>query len=226
MPALKSVGIGSEVISDDGLRSLGNLKQLTALVITSNALSDGAVADVIAAQPNLRSLNLSVPLGSRTLRAVSALTELRELSIRHVSLTNARLAELGHLPNLRRVWLIGTSITPAGVAHLHGRNLEWLILDDRLKTAETFPHYLKALGDSPDDLRLDEWQIGDGDLVHLANCPGLTEIHVRDSNITPAGLKHLHSLMRLKRVWLDGQRRWKSAAAALKKALPECDVYE
>ena len=65
----------------------------------------------------------------------------------------------------------------------------------------------------------------DRGLEHLAaTWPKLEGLHLAGSPITDAGLKQLHSLKSLTKVYLKDAKVTEAGVAELRKALPRCEV--
>ena len=111
------------------------------------------------------------------------------------TITDAGLADLKDLTNLRRLTLMGTHITDAGMAHLAG--LEHL-----------------------DDLVLCFTRVGDAGLAHLEGMQGLQKLNLAYTNVTDAGLEHLSRLKSLRSLDLNSTKVTQAAVDRLRRARP------
>jgi hypothetical protein len=112
-------------------------------------------------------------------RLVKHLRKLQILWIVSPEVTDADLANLKGLTNLRELRLRHTRITEAGLIHLQGlRELRSLMLDHN--------------------------EIDDAGLAHLIGLSNLEELCLVNTHITDAGVTHLNALLQLKHLDLDG----------------------
>lgn len=73
-------------------------------------------------------------------------------------------------------------------------------------------------------LGLGQTRVSDAGLAHLKNLTNLQRLHLFATPVSDAGLKHLAGLGNLRRLDLTGTRVTADGVAALRKALPKCDV--
>jgi hypothetical protein len=114
-------------------------------------------------------------------------------------LTDAGLAHLNELTRLRVLDLTDTQVTDAGLAHLTG---------------------LKGL----QRLHLTGTKVTDAGLAHLTNLKRLTHLYLCDTGVTDAGLAHLKRLTGLQRLDLIGTKVTEAGVADLRKALPKVKI--
>lgn len=114
-------------------------------------------------------------------------------------ISDAGLAHLQGLPQLRTLFLDNTQVSDAGLAHLRG-----------------LPQ-LKGL-------RLASTKISDTGLVHLRGLTQLGGLDLANTQISDAGLKHLRGLTRLRILWLAKPQVTDAGVAQLQKALPNCRI--
>jgi hypothetical protein len=124
-------------------------------------------------------------------------TDSRGYSVRG---TEAGLAHLERLPQLRWLILSSAEVTDAGLAHL-----------ERL----TRLRYLNLNGA----------RITDAGLVHLEPLKQIQVLNLRHTPITDAGLVHLKGMTQLESLRLEGTQVSNGGVARLKRALPNCDIF-
>jgi hypothetical protein len=157
LPELKGVNLFESNATDDTVRSLRPLSELSALNLGfCPHLTDTSAAE-IARFRNLKYLNLGFAR-QLTDDGISQLSSLKELSILNLSvtpLTDAGLAKLSTLKNLTSLDIDNTRVTDAGVEHI-----------------QKLPR-IRAL-------RLVGLQITDAGLKKLSTIPTLRHINLRD----------------------------------------------
>jgi hypothetical protein len=114
--------------------------------------------------------------------------------------TDAGLAHVKDLRQLRTLVLDGSSVTDAGLANLEGlTTLRWLALN---KT-----------------------HITDAGLVHLKGLIQLEDLELAHTPVTDAGLPHLKALTHLRSLGLEGTKvTYSGGVKDLQKALPKCTI--
>src|SRR5262249_9084249 len=122
-PRLKGLYLHKGQATDDGLRTLANLRQLEVLFVwDASHVTDAGVAH-LAGLTRLRDLHFSNgQLGDGSLAVFGRLPELRSLSLQGNAFSDDGLRHLAGLKQLRSLW-VGLSrrrITDAGVRHLAG----------------------------------------------------------------------------------------------------------
>jgi hypothetical protein len=84
---------------------------------------------------------------------------------------------------------------------------------------------LLSLGSPIRELRFDENRaLRDPDLELVARVPHLRELDLRQTEVSDAGLRHLHGVRTLRRIFLERSFVSNAGVAALRKALPACEV--
>ncbi len=119
---------------------------------------------------------------------------------RDVDVTDAWLAPLKGMTELRMLSLTGTQLTDAGLVHLR-----------RLANLR--------------ELRLQNTRIGDAGLAHLSGLTKLEWLELTGTQVSNAGLIHLEGLTNLKSLFLDSTRVTKEGAEKLKRVLPNTKVF-
>jgi uncharacterized protein (TIGR02996 family) len=98
---------GRRTITDEGVKALSHLRQLTELRLARQAVTDAGINFLTALQ-RLRALDLtSTRVGDEGLRYVSWLRELRWLNLCFTGVTDTGLRHLAKLARLRVLWLGG-----------------------------------------------------------------------------------------------------------------------
>jgi hypothetical protein len=114
--------------------------------------------------------------------------------------SDADLAVLKRLPDLRQLNLGGTRISDAGLSHLGG-----------LKGLEEL--YLLAV------------PITDAGLEHLRGLTGLRQLDLSATRVTDAGLRHLEALTGLEHLYLVDTRVTREGVKQLQRALPDLNIH-
>jgi hypothetical protein len=165
---------------------------------------------------------------------LQVLTQLRELDLGTTDadgllvdfdtrISDAGLAHLAGLKQLKSLVFNGTQITDGGLAHLTGLNqLQELDLGIFEITDAGIAH----LAGLPrlKDLILSDTQITDDGLAHLAGLTQLQSLVLDRSQITDAGLAHLAGLSQLQSLSLRGTIVTDDGVKKLQKALPNCEI--
>lgn len=145
-----------------------------------------------------------VMLSSRTVNDDLATTlvdfaGLQELDLDNTQITDAGLAGLSRLPNLRVLHLDRTAVTSDGLASLRGLpNLEELYL-------------MKS-------------KVSDFGLEYLARLPKLELLYLDQTQVTDVGLERLDESTNLRCLSLIGTRATKEWVARLQQKLPDCRI--
>ena len=104
-PRLRSLTLNGTGITDEGMKSIGQMPMLQTLVLSETRIGDAG------------------------LQQLQRLTEMRELSLYHARVTDEGLAYLKAMKNLNTLLLSGRHITDRGLMQLAGlRNLRHLTL--------------------------------------------------------------------------------------------------
>jgi internalin A len=203
LPRLESLSIVQTDATDAGAQGLGALTSLRSLDIRLNHMTALAVRD-LGRLSELRELRLaSIPLSDGDMGFLKSLTRLEHLQLpgRASTLTDAWLENVAGLTNLKALELYDMPITSAGLRHLRGlTSLGVLNLHDaRVDNLESIRPLVK-LG----SLGLYGNPIRDDDLEVLKALPGLYSLDLRRTGITDDGVIRLLALPSLKDLRLDG----------------------
>jgi endonuclease YncB( thermonuclease family) len=199
LPNLRSVDLGSQGVTDGGLKHLATLRQLEELNINWSKVSPAAVLALVQDRSNMRRLEIGgVPFRDEDLAKLKNLTELRTLSLRGTLVTDKGMEHLKPFGKLQRLSLMSTSVGDAGLERLAGlTNLE--------------------------DLDLDRTKITDAGLAKIKNLRNLRRLQFAHTAITDPGLEHLENLSSLKTLNTNGTKITKDGLDRLRKRLPQLD---
>jgi hypothetical protein len=109
------------------------------------------------------------------------------------------MVQVGRLGGLVELWLIESSVTDAGLAHLKGlTGLERIFLHGSQVTDAGLVHLTRLT--RLKELCLDESEVTDAGLARLTRLPSLRTLDVTRTRVTNAGLKHFQQAMPTVRV--------------------------
>jgi hypothetical protein len=213
---LKSLGLGESAITGDGLRHLAGMHELNCLILEGSEVGDAGIA-------HLRSLRTVTTLSlgetrvtSRGVQYLQACQALSELSLHTTAVDDAALGTLLSLPNLSALDVTRTRISGRGLLQL-SEALPTYCLDGHLidlharadqklhRSANTWTQVVaRAVAlDAEDRLKL----------IDLSWC------NIQDEHLTP-----LYDVKKVELINLRGSSATEQGIAALKAALPWCDV--
>jgi hypothetical protein len=143
-PKLRVLLVKETQATDDGLRTVGQLKRLTHLYMwDASQVTDAGIAH-LAGLANLRKIHIGhSQIGDESLKVLAALAQLDDMSLQGNRFSDRGLAYLKDCDNLRELWVgIGpTSITDAGMPSLALiKNLELLDLQNTRVTSAGLEH--------------------------------------------------------------------------------------
>ncbi|HYT91301.1 MAG TPA: protein kinase [Gemmataceae bacterium] len=206
-----------------GLAHLKGLKQLQYLVL-SDTHCDGAALVHLRGLIELLHLDLDgLNLNDASLEYLKPLTKLGFLSLARTPIGSAGLAHLGGLTGLASLQLSATQVDDAGLVHLKGlANLQGLLLDDTPIRGTG----LASLKELPrlSSLHLGCPKLTDESLKSLRELKQLAFLSLAGSGVSDAALKHLSGLPGLRSLDLRRTRFTAAGVAALRNALPECNI--
>jgi internalin A len=188
------------------------------------------------------------------LEHLEGMNRLELLSLQFAGITDAGLAHVRNLTNLKRVYIdgnriAGSGITDAGLAHLKGLYKLSTLSLQATQVSDAGLAHLQGLTNLS-ELNLSETKVSDRGLAHLAaltklsglwlrgtlvsdaglaHLKGLTNLSVLDlvrTQVSDAGLAHLKGLPKLKVLVLDHDRVSKDAIKELTRALPSLRIDE
>ncbi len=140
-----------------------------------------------------------IELTDAELAAVSNLRDLRDLDIHQTLIDDAGLAHLAGLGQLRSLNLAGADITDAGLAHLGG---------------------LSRLA----ELDLSETEVTDAGLIHLAKLPALRILTLHSTAVSSKGLRALRLHPSLRWLEIHSESVGDEDIAELRRAFPTLQI--
>lgn len=195
--------LGGHEITDEGLSYLRSLTNLESLDLAHSAVT-GRGLGYLAELKNLQELRLfDTNVGDSGLIHVGKMRRLRRVDLSGCQLTDMGLTHLRRLNHLQELQLCGTSVTDAGLEHLGKmRELKKLDLRGCLITDEGLRrlHGLANL----EALWLGDTRVGDAGLECLRGMRRLKQLDLARSRVTNAGLRHLQHLTNLEELSLQG----------------------
>jgi Leucine-rich repeat (LRR) protein len=182
-PSLRLLYFGGGVsFSDEKLRTVGKLTQLTHLNLGDTAIGPGLV--YLKDLRPLKYLNLAMnrhPQMDRHLTNIADLTEIEELYLGGPTMTDQALVHLTKMTQLKKLHLSQSNVTGSGLPNLVGLT-------------------------QMEELDMENSQIGDTGLVHIGKMPNLRKLNISSNpltgKVTDAGLAHLKDLKLLEDIVL------------------------
>lgn len=197
--------------------------QETKLLLTGGQLGVDGLAHVQAFS-ELRELDLaSIPISDKALEKIAPLKKLRRLRIANAAVTDHSLKYLQQLNGLEALSLPLTTIGDDALVHLKALpQLKELNLGVTHVTDAGLEH-LQGLTHL-EVLNLVGAKISDGGLRRLKDLTNLRTLTLQHVPITDAGLVHLRSLTKLQSLNLRGTRTTVAAVQDLRKRLPAAAI--
>ena len=175
--------------------------------------------------PQLKRLNLeSEQATDEGLRRITNLRDLEGLFIWDARrLSDAKIAHLASMRNLKKLHIGDCNMTDVGLAHLKGlTGLEVLVIPGSHLTDEGLAH-IEGLKNLRVLHIVGGRHITDAGMIHLAGLTGLELLTMNQREVTDGGLEHLKGLSRLRQLVIvgtkvtdDGIRKLKEALSSLK----------
>ncbi len=192
---LTDLGLVGAAITDEGLKTIGQMKRLRWLEI-SNTQATGAGLAHLQGLPDLRYLQANglSGLGAEPMASLANLPLLQSLSLNRSDFGDAAAARLAESPfrNLRQLRLEDTQLTDEGARHLarltHLNHLEL----SRTQLTDAGVSALAALRDL-EVLKLDGCGVTDAALASLSRLRKLRELHLNATRFTPQGAARMRS---------------------------------
>ena len=223
LPELENLGVSGIRITNKELEILKQLPRLKSLALSFTSVSDAGVKTLI----EMKSLTaVDLRKSGVTVRGVKQLSEARP---------DIRITEPTHMVWLRGMLQTGAKVT---VATNSRKGIVVFTLDD-LPNAD-FIVQVVDYNNHEGDLSLPYPHTSDTDVIEMrlanakkfhgeslfgiAHCQSLQILDLTNTNVVDEHLKFLHGVKTLQRVNLTGTRCTASGIAALKTALPQCEV--
>ncbi len=194
MKSLQEIDFAFTRINDTGLAHLKKFPSLEWLFLWDcKEISDEGLAHL----KDLRLLRkisfCGSPIGDAGVAHLKEMTQLEYLDLMSTKVTDAGLAQLGGLTQLKTL-ILPPKTSDAGLAHFKGLNsLEELLLTGTQVTDAGLTH-LKGLA-SLKKLRLDGTKVSDAGLIYLKNLPSLNFLNLQRTKISEAGLMELRQAL-------------------------------
>jgi Leucine-rich repeat (LRR) protein len=183
--------------TDDLLRSVALLSSTETLIIKRGGtpLTNTGLA-YLRRMTRLKSLLISgeMQISKSGLENLEGMTDLRNLAIYGIPLSDDDLIPIGHLTSLETLCHYDPHLEDAGLEHL--ADLSYLI--DEIGGIG-FSSRLTNVGFIPTDFSPRITDIG---LSHLKGLVGLRALNLSGNRVTTAGLIHLKGMKRLEELWL------------------------
>jgi cellulose synthase/poly-beta-1,6-N-acetylglucosamine synthase-like glycosyltransferase/Leucine-rich repeat (LRR) protein len=199
---LRDLELNETDVTSGVLRHIERLDQLRSLRLSGTGVADTGF-DRVAALTGLESLALDrTQISGEGLRHVAGLTRLKVLDLRDTRIDDAGLAHLGKLVRLESLALANTTVSGAGFRDLG--SLDNLVTLN-LNATRVGDSALRHLGKLPKlkRLELSGTRITDGSLQKVAAAK-LEYLDLYGTNVSDAGLAHLHNQRGLQALYLGG----------------------
>jgi hypothetical protein len=190
LPGLRVVSLTDARITDEGLRLLGEMPELTSLYLRNTAITDAGLVHLKGLK-RLFLINLSdTAITDKGLEHIARMPQVTMLRLDGTKVTDEGL---GHLKPLKKLWVLGldrTAITDEGLAHLAGFDeLDCLDLNGTGVTGRG----LKCLAGLPNLKRLflNGSKMNDAGVRQLRHFPALAYVDLDRTNVTDAALQDL-----------------------------------
>jgi Leucine-rich repeat (LRR) protein len=215
--------MANKQLTDAGLAHLKVCKNLTHLNLDGTRVSDAGLAH-FKDYKNLAYLEIgNTRVSDAGLAHLKECKNLNSLSLGGTQVSDAGLAHLKVCKNLTQLHLWSTQVSDAGLAHLKDcKNLKGLNLGGTRVSDAGLAHLKDCENLTVLDLRYT--RVSDAGLAHLKDCKNLTILVLTSTQVSDAGLKHLHALTQLQKLELAGMKVTAEGVAALRKALPKCEI--
>jgi hypothetical protein len=179
-----------------GLPSLSDLKELNLAVTKVTDAGVRAMPDL----PRLQYLYLSqTDTGDAALESLPRYSQIHMLNLDNTLITDKGLSNVAALVQIEVLSMSSTSVSDVGVMEL--RKLPKLLM-----------------------LGLNGTQVGDAGMDHVKNFTLLTHLHLSQTRLTDKGLKALTGLEKLTQLEVRDTRVTDEGVAAVKAALPGCNI--
>jgi len=219
MKGLECLDIDGQNITDAGLTRLAGLTCLRKLDVSrafyvdpntdKNYYTDAGIARITANCTQLEELHVgSIGMTDASMKAIAGLKNLRRLSLFGVpNVTDAGFAQLRSLESLEDLWFVGRKVTLAAIPSLKDLpNLKQIKVTGIPRGG--------VLLDMSGFARLEKLSLslahrpadtfGDADLAGLAQCRTLQWLQIGPRSYSDEGMKHLRNLTEMERLGIGG----------------------
>lgn len=225
LTGLESLGLESPNITGPGMANLDALKNLRSLVVAGNRVGDSGLRS-IAGHAALRELYLDTEVTPRGLAELVRLNVLEDLGIWRRPLNDGDLLPIGKITSLTSLRYQLKGVTNEGLRHM--RKLSRLTLLD-LSFAKATDADMEYVGEMTglEYLTLNSY-VGDAGVAKLRGLTKLKELDLNNSKITDASFSSLTALQQLRRLNLAKTRVTAAGVARLQgmKNLEYINLYE
>ncbi|MBC7854586.1 MAG: protein kinase [Pirellulaceae bacterium] len=186
------LNLGFTKVTDGGLAHFKDCKDLRELYLSGTTTSDAGLAHFKDCK-NLSVLLLSeTQVGDAGIGAFKDLTKLTQLNLVRTRVSDAGLAAFKDCKNLTFLNLFGTQVSDAGLANFKDcENLTSLLLLYTQVSDKGLAHFKNCK--KLQSLNLSATQVSDAGLVHFKDCKNLLELVLNDTKLSDAGLAHLQN---------------------------------
>ena len=195
-PRVKRISLHDAQITDEGLRTLGDLPQLRSGSTSGmRPITDAGLAHLVK------------------------LERLDGLNISRTKVTDAGMVHVGKMKSLTMLRMDGLKLTDKGLAQLKGLTNLWLFAAGGSDITDKGLEHIAAFK-KLDLLGLDGTKVTDAGMKHIVGLSKLTRLSLQNTAITDTGAKELHALKGLTVLDLSGTKVTDRCMADLESALP------
>jgi Leucine-rich repeat (LRR) protein len=197
---LEEINLRGSSIENSALAILNRARGLKTVRVSAPAVNDAGLLrtwNTKSSTPSPASKNKKAPDQEAAL--LQRQSQLRRLSLRDTSVSDAGIAELGRAPNLVDLDLSASAVSDAALKSISAlENLERLCLDGTATTDEG--------------------------LIYLYEKQSIKQLHLAQTDIGDLSLPILASLSSLRELDITGTFLSERAIARLKASLPQCQI--
>jgi hypothetical protein len=145
-------------------------------------------------------------------------------TVKGLTISDSELAELDGLPYLCELSLAGCDLRGSGFGELETlKQLQTLNLSSCSGVTGDAVEHLKGFK-GLHVIWLNDSDVTDEGLIHLKELTALRELYLGRARVTNTGLQQLKCLTQLQMLYLDGTQVTDAGVAALRRALPRCNI--
>ena len=189
-PKLKSIGLSETQVGDQGIANIVTIQGIESLYLSKTRVTDAGMFD-IAKLLSLKIVTLGeTQITDAGIERLAALTQLRSLELERTWVTGTGFRKFSPDSQITRIMLSQCPVDDAGVKTIaRFRRLKHFSI--RESTASVTMASLGAV-EWPEtlcEIALDESGLTNEGLMRLADCPDLLVVSVRQTQVTPEGIK-------------------------------------